>query len=682
MPPRDALTRSLDAIVDGAIVAFALFTVAYHVAIVAGIGINATATVWVAATVVALVGLRFVSRARREIVVDDVDVEPVARAALVALALGALVAVVLAASVLEGARWWLADLGAVIALLLGGAAVWRGRDVAPTPREHTWVSAAAVALAVAVVFAGLALFTVRPDADDVLLVNRSVWIERRGPDFPARDTLFSNERFAYTRPENPSPAIEPFIGVVARATPFTSPTVAYLLLAPVVSFLAMLALWQLLRELRAELPWLALLVAAVFLAFGANVHTTFGNFAFGRAWQGKVIFVFLAVPLLWRHALAWGRSRDARSGVMLVATNVAAVGFSTTALFIAPAVTVLGVLAGVLPDWWGGGARDARATAVRVAGTAAALVYPVGGALFALRAARQPTSVALAAGRAGGFVAQIAPRVDIAKLDAWDPWYTVIGTGVIGAVAGVAVLIAWWTTRERVARVALALAPLSLFGVFVLPPVLHALQSSSDSGDSVLWRVVWVVPVPAMVGLAATGVLARLANRAATVVAAVAVAALCIAAGTPVWAHENGARFSLRPQWDLAAGDSRAAARLLGMTHAGDVVAAPESVAGAIAVQSVDVRTVDPRGKYMTGRHTHNRFFHPNERRLVTRGTMNGIDASEAGAFIGSLRLLSVDAVCTTPGLERGVVGTSLRRAGFVDVGRDAECHYWQHERR
>ncbi len=138
----------------------------------------------------------------------------------------------------------------------------------------------------AVVFAALSAVTVRPDADDVFLINRSNWVEERGGQFPVGDTLFSDEVFRADRPERPPTSIEPLVGAVARILPVGSPTVAYLWLAPLASALGVLALWRLLRTLRAPAPALACLVGAGFLALDGAVHTSFGNMSFavrGRA---------------------------------------------------------------------------------------------------------------------------------------------------------------------------------------------------------------------------------------------------------------------------------------------------------------------------------------------------------------------------------------------------------------
>ncbi|MCU1429885.1 MAG: hypothetical protein JWL83_3885 [Actinomycetia bacterium] len=675
----DSLTRGIDTTLDAVITAFALWTIAYHVAMVVHAPVVVTTVAWVAGVVVlGVLAAVTLPRSRSGAhnagardVSDEVDVEPVRSLAVPAGVVAAVAAIFAGSRVLSGRRWWLFELMVAAALVVAAVAVLRGRVVSGASAKR-FALAPVVAIAVAAAFAAGSLFIVRSDADDVLTVNRSVWIEHHGNTFPQRDTLFSNQQFAYTRPENPSPAIEPFVGVIARYTPWSAPSVAYLGVGSAVSFLAVLALWRLLRELRAKFAWLALVVSAAFLAFDGTIHTSFGNFSFVRAWQGKVIFVFLIVPLLWRHALAWSRHGERRALVLLVASNVAAVGVSTTALFVAPPVTVLGVLAGLRREQLRG----------RLTGTVVALLYPLGGGLFAATAARQPVAVALAAG-AGNFVAAVghpAP-VPASPLHSWTPWYFVIGTGVMGVVAAVATLCGWLGTRERSSRIALVLAPLALLGVFVTPPVLHALKSASSEGGSVLWRVVWIVPVPAMVGLLATGLLARFGTRA-VIASAAAVIVVCVAGGTPVWARRNGAFVVSHPQWDITPRDEKAASRLLTLAAPGDVVAAPESIGGAIAIRSADVRAVDPRGQYLVGRVSHAPSFHPNERRLVTIGVTSGLTPANAAAFAASLQLLSVDVACTRPGLEHGLVGAALTQAGFTDVRHDRQCHYWQRTRR
>jgi undecaprenyl pyrophosphate phosphatase UppP len=184
------LTRALDATVDAAVVAFSVFTVAYHGALVLGAPVAVTTVVWLVVSIVAIV-VTVRLRPGAEPDERDVDVEPRADLATASLAIGAIAALVVGTTLLDHARWWLFDVTAVVALLFAGAAVLRARRV---PRAQPAIArvGAVVALVVAAAFALGAVVTVRPDADDVLLVNRSVWIAQHGSTFPERDTLFSD----------------------------------------------------------------------------------------------------------------------------------------------------------------------------------------------------------------------------------------------------------------------------------------------------------------------------------------------------------------------------------------------------------------------------------------------------------------------------------------------------------
>jgi hypothetical protein len=183
-----------------------------------------------------------------------------------------------------------------------------------------------------------------------------------------------------------------------------------------------------------------------------------------------------------------------------------------------------------------------------------------------------------------------------------------------------------------------------------------------------------------MVGLFATGVLARFGSRG-VLAGALVVLALLVVAGTPIWSSENGARWSWRPTWDVDEDARRAADRLLALARRGDVVAAPDSVGGAIVVQTVDVRTVNPRGSYLRGRHSRHPDFRRAQRELVARGTTVGFTPEETPSFVASLAALSVDVACSEPGLEAGPTGEGLRQAGFTEVDRDDVCVYWRRGR-
>jgi hypothetical protein len=529
-------------------------------------------------------------------------------------------------------------------------------------------------LAAALLCALDSFLTLVPDVDDAFLVNRSVAVEHgKGQPFPERDTLFSDQVFAVERPENPPPAIEPFIGTIARALPVPAPTVAYLLLAPLVSALAVGAVWQLLRILRAPNAALAAVCAAGFLALDGDVARTFGKDAL-NAWQGKVILLLLIIPLTWRHAVAWGRDGDRRALVLLVACGIAGVGLSSTAVFVLPAIMVSGLGAAALAD---------RRYQSRLVGAVPAVVYPLAVGLFAIVATRQSGAVETvrltAAGGAppqpGGFSFYGGPG----GFSPTDAWHLVIGSGMTMAITVGAVLLAWLATRDRVARLVLLIAPLSLFGIFFAPGVLDALADARGGAASVLWRVVWVVPVPAAVGLVVTSpfLLAKSRRRlVASIALPVGVAVALLAFGNPVWSTKKPVTLS-RPAWDVQRESLAAARRLVELSEPGDTVAAPVAVGGALAIISSNIRAVNPRQAYMTGRHAVPEFHAP-ERILVSASVGRGLGPRNTGRFIAALDLLSVDTACTSRPLDGSAVTIALRESGFEPRGADREYTYWR----
>lgn len=658
-----------DRLLDAAVGAFAVFTVLFHLASRFDWSVTLTAALWfLALPLVLVVVLRGPHGAVRP-GGADVTPGPVAVvAAVAAVATGAAVAV--GARLLDTPGWWAFWASVVVAELTAVVLVLRARpspsppSVVPVTRRATFMVVVA-----AIAFAAASAVTIRPDADDVFLVNRSVWIEERADRFPERDTIFSDEVFVATRPQNPPAAIEPLVGVLARATPFTAPTVTYLVLAPAVSALGVFALWRLLRALRSPTPALATAVGALFLALDGHVHTSFGNFGFVRAWQGKAIFLLVVVPLLWAYALAWARDHDRRSLAGLVAANVAAVGLTSTALFVAPAVTLLAVAAGTV------GSRGPG----RVLLGAASAAYPLAaGVLVAIGDAGAGGAVRLLAAGLHTQAGVPAPLGGVGGLGPADPWYAVLGRGVPMFVATAAVLLAWLTIRDRSARVALLLAPLAVVGIASAPGTLRVLGEAMGA-RSILWRVVWIVPVPAVVALMVTAPAQWVERRwrpAATAALVGVLAGALLLWGVPVWSGRNGTTVA-RPAWDVAPAARAAAAGIVTLAEPGDVVAAPVAVGEAMAVMSVDVRAVDPRTRDVVMRRKVP-GFHAEERLFLASGVEVGIEDGQVGEFIAALDILGVGAACSRPVLDGTPVEQALTKAGFTEVARDDQCVYWR----
>jgi len=663
---------SADGLLGAFVVAVATWTVCYHAALLLDLTVDATLVVWAVALIAA--GAVAARMPRRDGAGTAPGCVPSSRMGAAVLAtMGIAAGAVAGARVLDEPGWYAFWATGILVAAGAVALVLRGSTRAGARSHRTAPTGALAVVGAALVFATLSAATARPDADDVFLLNRSNWVEERGGQFPVRDTLFSDEVFRADRPERPPTSIEPLVGAVARILPVKSPTVAYLGLGPLASALGVLALWRLLRTLRAPAPALACIVGAGFLALDGAVHTSFGNMSFARAWQGKVVFLLVVVPLLWHWALQWSRDGDGRALAGLAVANIAGVGLTTTSVLVAPPVTLLAAVAGLGPD-----------RRKRILAAVGALAYPLGAGVVAASGGGSVGGalgdLRLAAGRAVTFVAQVgapAPLGGVGGLDPADAWYTALGRGAALAIASGAVLVAWLATRDRSARVALALTPGAVLLALCSPGSMRLLDELTDARN-ILWRIVWVLPVPAAVGLVLTApaLLPRGAYRSLLLAALPASAALLmIAAGTPVWSASNGVT-SGRPAWDVAAGDLTAAEHLRALSSPGDLVMAPESVGGALAIIDVDVRSVNPRDMYV---HAHGRKkFHAPERILLSRAADTGIAPEEAPAVGDALDVLGVDAACIRPTLVEGPVGQTLFASGFEPAGVDDQCAYYE----
>jgi len=391
--------------------------------------------------------------------------------------------------------------------------VWwrsRGRWLAATPDPAP--GPALVGLAACVGAAVLSAVVVRADLDDAFYMVRATWTADHGA-VPTGDFLFTEGLWpAVYYPGPDFSSLDALHGALAWASGAAAGSVAYRWFVPVAAFGAVWALWRLLRTWQARRPAAGLLLAGVMLLWGGYAHASFGNMSVARIWQGKVVFVALLVPYLWTALVSvWAPDRrQVRSALVVVAVaSTAGVGLTQTAVFVVPLVAVAG--AGVLLV-----RREVVAAVVLVV---AASVVPVASGL----------AVVFSAGEPGGFERNLL-----------TPWTVVVANLAVGAVvvgAGLAVGAgARWPAVAVLARGQRALAVAVLVAaVFTVPPLFTAVEKVIG-GDSISWRVAWVLPVPALVGLLASLPVPRLGW-----LPAFGVAVVLVVAGLPLWSPANGA---------------------------------------------------------------------------------------------------------------------------------------------
>ena len=491
--------------------------------------------------------------------------------------------------------------------------------------------------------AGLAIFSLfilAPDADDSYYVHLSAWIAEQGR-FPVRDVLFSDHVFpALYFP--PVPAYEALVGTLARVAHLPVPDVEYLVVPPVATILAVLALWRLLRGWRVPMPALALSVSVVFLLFAAAENRMLGGFFVSRLWQGKVVLLCVLLPALFALLQAYGE-RPTRRGLALVAcATVAGVGLSTTAIFVVPVVAT----ACLAP-------MAVRAPRAALAGWLAAVAYPAAAALVTLVLdGRQP---------------EVYKATDLVPSNLV---HYALGTGVVGFIAMLAVLAGPVLLRSAVAGQMLASAALAV-GILYVPHVPLAIFDLTELGR-VLWRLTWAMPVAALVGALATSVVPRGAPVVLRLAPAAAVAAAMAFAGVPLWSAVADAEIASRPTWKRAPGQVAAARAILARARPGDLVLAPDRVSQTLAVMSGSVTSVAPRLFFVRAL-ADVPAMHATERqrlrRLVVRDRRRPVGA-EAAAAVGALRVAGVDIACV--GRRDRAARRVLARAGYADGFRAA----------
>ena len=668
----DTIARRADRTLDLVMMALAVWTVLFHLGRLTGVGRDATFGAWLLVLVLAAVGAAARASGNRPHAGQvagrgdgwalPAGPGSAGRLSRWPLLPGLAAAGLLAVVDVDGLWWpvvWLGLLGAL------GVAIRAIRAAGPTAATtaravlyRTSRTAALSVLLLAALAALLSLTMVRPDQDDVFVVNRSAWVAAHDGAFPDRDTIFSDDVLPVERPAALATSVEALLGSAAAAGRVSAVGLTHLGFGPLVAALAVLATWRLLRGLGSRSAAAATWAGTAFLVLDGAVHGSFGNFFAGRSWQGKAVFLLLVVPTLWHHGSAYGRSGRRRHLWMVAAGVVAGLGLTSSSVLIAPPV----VLAAVGAAAWDSG--DLR----RIVGATAAVTPALLAGLYALAADPQ---------RLGDVGATLA-FLDVGRLldSGTEPVAVlrmVFGDGLPAFLALGAALTAWAVVGPRSSRLVLLAGPVVVFGAFLAPGVLDVLDAAGEA-DAVAWRTLWVLPLPAMVGLVLTAV--RPGVRAAPAMVPVVLLAALLVVGTPITSGDNrGTELVWPPVVDLPRPEVESARTLRSLAPFGGTVAGPEDVDFAVAVLGVDVRAVNPRSSYLQGRHA-GADFHAMDRLTLSHALSHGYAEWGADAVAQAVEVLSPDAICLTPG-GGDEVADVLHVAGYVRVAEDPVCRFY-----
>ncbi|MFC5753035.1 DUF6077 domain-containing protein, partial [Actinomadura rugatobispora] len=506
-----------------------------------------------------------------------------------------------------------------------------------------------IALVTAAGFAVASWFTVNPDGDDAYFVSRSVATATEGR-IPVHDVIFSTHTTGPIAGEPPVSSVEVLAGSLARLVGMHPTSFLWYVVLPSVTFVAVWALWRLVRGWAPRRAAACFGVAVVYLLWSGVGQASLGSFHLLRMWQGKAMMVSIMVPLLYVYLTRWAERRTAGALALAAAAGIAAVGLSSSATMVVPLVTA--AVAG--PLVLSGRVRTGAAAC-------AAMLYPLGAGL-AVVLLHDDINV-------------IGPFTDAPVSYSW-----VLLSATLGVVTGCALWLGSLTARPGVpALIAAGIAGVAT--VLFLPGVL-ALLADATGAAQVMWRTLWTVPAPALVGLLAAVrpparlLPARLSSpRARGPLAAAVPVALCavmVAGGVPLWSKENGTTVAKRPSWKISARDLATARAVLRAEAArgadGPAVALmPKQYMRVMPLLSTTDHAIDPNSHYLRLVPAPRSFI---DDRLMLSTLVTSPRAADpaAGQVRGALGRTGVTVACVRRSDRDGL--RLLEAAGYGDRSR------------
>ncbi len=451
------------------------------------------------------------------------------------------------------------------------------------PPAARWSSAGSAlradltALAAAITCTVMAVFVFRVNDDDVYYINRAQWIAQFNR-IPHRDVLLSNQNYPATAGTgSPVESFTVLQGAMARLFDVHAASVAYLILPPIFAFLAVWALWRLIRCWAPRRPVISLLLGMGFLFVNTASVDAYGMYFFPRFSLGKAVFVSWLVPTVFLLVTRWARAPRG-SGWLIPVAAIAGLGLTTSATFVAPLLLLTGALPLVMGRRW------------------RALV---------------PIAVGIAVVMSVGYVgSRFAPPAGFQLRNFRPPdanYHAFLGAGAVAVVAGVGVWLAVWLVRDKAAQ--LVVLGIVVITAVVLAPHLTQTLANSVGVAGALKRLMWVAPVPAFVGLLATVPPAWLplgpAHRRlapALAAAVVAIAALAFAAGSNgrTIVTLGAQRLVDHPTWKAPMGVITAAEKAIRPLPPGSHVLAPVWVMHGLSLITGSDKAINPRPLYAT----------------------------------------------------------------------------------
>ena len=331
----------------------------------------------------------------------------------------------------------------------------------------------------------------RSDADDAFFLSIPTAL-LDAPNLPMlqQDTMHGFADVPLVLPVYKLHSLEVFWAITAKLTGLSPIFIAHVVLPPVFAVLFVLAQACLLRLLVPKYWLQALVTVLTLLVLLGDVHRSYGNFSLVRLYQGKGILVTLMVPLIFRYAWNFGFKGKLTDWVLLCASQIAALGITSSGLFVAPFAVTLAL---------GGTWQPTLKSTKRIILGLLSCIYLIAVGLI-LRQSMM-SQVSLKNTTSEGVVSTTSEGSIVA--DALDQ---VLGNQFIFYLLLLAFLSAWTVSTSPKVRIYLLVIPLGFFLVLINPWLVGFITKYLTSSET-YWRIFWAVPIPTMFAILFVGVL-------------------------------------------------------------------------------------------------------------------------------------------------------------------------------
>lgn len=446
--------------------------------------------------------------------------------------------------------------GLASAFLFVASVAFRSSPVSCEPGEYDvapWERLALVVICAAAVL--ITMGTLRPDADDAFFVSlASSALDHPTAPLYGFDNLYRSGMPLFEQAHHLMQTYEYFIAMLSSISGISVHSLYYVLMPSFWATIGMLIQWLLLRRFLPPASALVALASLVtLLVLWGDAPRTYGNFGFVRLYQGKAIYLLVALPMIVYSALAYSNNPNWRNWTLLMLIQCAGAGFSLTALFVGPLAAGVALLAGM--QW---SRRSLWTTAAGLAASLVVLLAAVGMKLeltdYIATARLSPEALnsvpAIASETVAPQVKKLYQTPIAMKLTLYLEYQRVLGPDRSNLALLGLLLLPFLASRAKLRGLSWICNYTFICTLILLCPAVSQLLGLYVA-DVLSWRIFWSWPVPLLLALG-IGTLACIQQlRPWLKVASISSVILLLAFAGPLavsrenWAWENIGRYKV-----------------------------------------------------------------------------------------------------------------------------------------